>query len=106
MGRKVHPYGFRLGVIRDWKARWYAEGDDYAELLHEDLSTAERRNSLRCNDFTASPIRCCSGFGRGVTLETLRKVFLKVNGLPSPIAPSLPKVADVGAGLVRRYVTR
>jgi small subunit ribosomal protein S3 len=37
LGRKVHPYGFRLGVIRDWKARWYAEGDDYADLLHEDL---------------------------------------------------------------------
>lgn len=37
MGRKVHPYGFRLGVIRDWKAHWYAEGDDYANLLHEDL---------------------------------------------------------------------
>jgi small subunit ribosomal protein S3 len=37
LGRKVHPYGFRLGVIRDWKARWYAEGEDYAELLHEDL---------------------------------------------------------------------
>ena len=37
MGRKVHPYGFRLGVIRDWKARWYAEGEDYARLLHEDL---------------------------------------------------------------------
>lgn len=37
MGRKVHPYGFRLGVIRDWKARWYAEGAEYASLLHEDL---------------------------------------------------------------------
>jgi len=37
LGRKVHPYGFRIGVIRDWKARWYAEGDDYANLLHEDL---------------------------------------------------------------------
>jgi len=37
LGRKVHPYGFRLGVIRDWKAHWYAEGDDYANLLHEDL---------------------------------------------------------------------
>ena len=38
MGRKVHPYGFRLGVIRDWKARWYAEGGEYADLLHEDLA--------------------------------------------------------------------
>jgi small subunit ribosomal protein S3 len=37
LGRKVHPYGFRLGVIRDWKSCWYAEGEDYVELLHEDL---------------------------------------------------------------------
>jgi small subunit ribosomal protein S3 len=37
MGRKVHPYGFRLGYIYDWKARWYAEGDEYADLLAEDL---------------------------------------------------------------------
>jgi small subunit ribosomal protein S3 len=37
MGRKVHPYGFRLGYIRDWKARWYAEKGEYAELLNEDL---------------------------------------------------------------------
>jgi small subunit ribosomal protein S3 len=37
MGRKVHPYGFRLGYIKDWKARWYAEKDEYADLLAEDL---------------------------------------------------------------------
>ena len=38
MGRKVHPTGFRLKVIRDWAARWFAAGEDYAELLHEDLA--------------------------------------------------------------------
>jgi len=37
LGRKVHPYGFRLKVIRDWQARWYAEGQEYSDLLHEDL---------------------------------------------------------------------
>jgi len=37
MGRKVHPYGFRLGYIKDWKARWYAEQDEYADLLVEDV---------------------------------------------------------------------
>jgi small subunit ribosomal protein S3 len=37
MGRKVHPYGFRLGFIKDWKARWYAEKNEYADLLREDL---------------------------------------------------------------------
>lgn len=36
MGQKVHPIGFRLGVIRNWSSVWYA-GRDYAELLHEDL---------------------------------------------------------------------
>jgi small subunit ribosomal protein S3 len=41
LGRKVHPYGFRVGVIRDWKSHWYAEGDEYADLLHEDLAIRE-----------------------------------------------------------------
>jgi small subunit ribosomal protein S3 len=36
MGQKVHPVGFRLGVIRDWDSRWYAERD-YQRFLHEDL---------------------------------------------------------------------
>ncbi len=38
MGRKVHPVGFRLKIIRDWDARWFAEGEQYADLLHEDLA--------------------------------------------------------------------
>lgn len=37
MGRKVHPTGFRLKVIRDWDARWYAEGQRYTDLLQEDF---------------------------------------------------------------------
>lgn len=36
MGQKVHPNGFRLGVIQNWSSIWYAD-KDYAELLHEDL---------------------------------------------------------------------
>ncbi|RME70820.1 MAG: 30S ribosomal protein S3 [Chloroflexi bacterium] len=38
MGRKVHPLGFRLGIIKEHKARWYAEGSEYRELLQEDLA--------------------------------------------------------------------
>ena len=37
MGRKVHPYGFRLGVARTWNAKWYA-GKGYTELLKEDIA--------------------------------------------------------------------
>ncbi|MDX1580925.1 MAG: 30S ribosomal protein S3 [Alphaproteobacteria bacterium] len=40
MGQKVHPIGFRLGVIRTWDSRWYAEGN-YAALLHEDVKLRE-----------------------------------------------------------------
>ena len=35
MGHKVHPYGFRIGIIRDWRSRWYDE-KHYAELVLED----------------------------------------------------------------------
>ena len=37
MGQKVHPYGFRLGVIYPWKSNWYANRRDYIEALHEDV---------------------------------------------------------------------
>lgn len=37
MGQKVHPIGFRLGVIKDWEAHWFAE-KDYTRLLHEDIA--------------------------------------------------------------------
>ncbi len=37
MGRKVHPVGFRLQVTKDWRAKWFAEGQEYADLLREDL---------------------------------------------------------------------
>lgn len=36
MGQKVHPKGFRLGVIEGWEARWFAE-KEYASLLHDDI---------------------------------------------------------------------
>ena len=36
MGHKVHPIGFRIGVIRDWQAKWYAD-KHYAEFLQEDM---------------------------------------------------------------------
>jgi len=38
LGRKVHPLGFRLGIIKDWQARWFATGEEYADLLQEDLN--------------------------------------------------------------------
>lgn len=37
MGRKVQPIGLRLGIIKDWESKWFAEGEEYARLLSEDI---------------------------------------------------------------------
>ncbi len=44
MGQKVHPYGFRLGVTKTWRSRWFAK-QDYSKLLHEDLELKESLQS-------------------------------------------------------------
>jgi small subunit ribosomal protein S3 len=44
MGQKVHPYGFRLGVTKNWRSRWFAKAD-YSKLLHEDLDLKESLQS-------------------------------------------------------------
>ncbi|MCH8349133.1 MAG: 30S ribosomal protein S3 [Chloroflexi bacterium] len=43
MGQKTHPYGFRLGIIKDWKAHWFApNANAYRTLVLEDLRLRER----------------------------------------------------------------
>jgi small subunit ribosomal protein S3 len=73
MGQKVNPIGFRLGVNRDWRSRWYASPQELPEFLHSDLEirnyvkkklqyaavskiVIERAwNSIRVTIFTARP---------------------------------------------------
>lgn len=44
MGQKVHPNGFRLGIIRDWKSKWFAD-KQYTEFLSEDLKIRKLINT-------------------------------------------------------------
>ena len=44
MGQKTHPYGFRIGVTKTWRSRWFAKGD-YAKLLKEDLDLKDSLKS-------------------------------------------------------------
>ena len=41
MGHKVNPYGFRLGIVTDWKSRWIASGNEYRAFLLEDIKIRE-----------------------------------------------------------------
>lgn len=49
MGQKVHPHGLRIGIIKTWDAKWYAD-KDYAKNLHEDIKI---RDFLKAKTFAA-----------------------------------------------------
>ena len=44
MGRKVNPIGYRLGIIREWDSKWFAEGEQYRRLLAEDVQVRKLIN--------------------------------------------------------------
>ncbi len=88
MGQKVHPIGFRLGILKTWDSKWYEE-KNYAKWLHEDLKLKEfirkklnhagvsyvdierAANKVKINIFTARPGIVIGKRGAGV--ETLKK---------------------------------
>ncbi len=41
MGQKVHPTGIRLGIVKDWNSRWYANSQDYPVFLKQDLTVRD-----------------------------------------------------------------
>jgi small subunit ribosomal protein S3 len=41
MGQKVHPTGIRLGIVQDWKSKWYADSKNFPEMLNTDLQVRE-----------------------------------------------------------------
>ena len=41
MGQKVHPTGIRLGIVKDWASKWYANSQDYADYLNTDLKVRD-----------------------------------------------------------------
>ncbi|HYW03397.1 MAG TPA: 30S ribosomal protein S3 [Gammaproteobacteria bacterium] len=41
MGHKVHPTGIRLGIVKDWTSKWYADSGDFADYLNTDLAVRD-----------------------------------------------------------------
>ena len=37
MGQKMHPHGMRVGIIKDWSSKWYADSKDFGDYLVEDV---------------------------------------------------------------------
>ena len=121
MGQKVHPIGMRVGIIRDWDAKWYAE-KEYAEFLHEDLrirkfiatkladaavSTIEierAANRVNISLHTAKP-GMVIGKG-GSEVENLRKELNKLTGKRVHINIVEIKKPDLDAKLVGEGIAR
>ncbi|MDF2947633.1 MAG: ribosomal protein [Bacillales bacterium] len=121
MGQKVHPVGLRIGIIRDWEAKWYAE-KDYADLLHEDLRIRKFLET-RLNDSAVSKIEIERAANRvnvtihtakpgmvigkgGTEVEALRKALTDLSNKKVHINIIEIKRADVEAKLVAENIAR
>jgi small subunit ribosomal protein S3 len=72
MGQKVHPYGFRLGVTKNWRSRWFATAD-YAKLLHEDLDLKKMlKDRLKSAVVSAIEVERPGGAKLRITIHTSR----------------------------------
>lgn len=122
MGQKVHPVGFRLGIIKSWDSRWYAERD-FPQLLSEDIQmrdflkhklshagvskieierAANKARKAKVNIYTARPGIIIGK--RGVEVENLRKTLQKMTGKEIFINIQEVKKAEVDAQLVAENV--
>ena len=72
MGQKVHPVGFRLGIIRDWDAKWFATGKNYATNLVADQKVRRFLRGRLSNAAVSRIELLRSGNSLNVTLHTGR----------------------------------
>jgi len=119
MGQKVHPYGFRLGIIRDWQSRWYEE-KKYSKWLLEDLQIKDyvrknmkhagisqidierARTRLKVNIHTARPGIIIGKKGSGA--EDLKQRLQKLTAAEVTLAIHEVRKAELDAQLVAENV--
>ncbi|MBC1522542.1 MULTISPECIES: 30S ribosomal protein S3 [Listeria] len=121
MGQKIHPIGMRIGVIRDWDSKWYAE-KDYANFLHEDLrirdyiakrladasvSRVEIERAANRVNITIHTAKPGMVIGKGGSeVEALRKSLNDLTGKRVHINIVEIKRADLDAKLVAENIAR
>ena len=118
MGQKIHPEGFRVGYIHDWKSNWFA-GRDYSDLLLEDMAirdhieqklahaglsdiTIQRRGEVEVDIHTARPGIVIGKSGSEV--DALRKELHKITGTPVKVNIREVKRPELDAKLVAQSI--
>ena len=120
MGQKVHPNGLRLGVIKDWDARWYAHDKDFPGLLLEDIrlrnyiknkyyiagisrvEIERAANRIKVNVFVGKPGLIIGKGGTGI--DVLRKELEELTGKTVLVNVTEIKAPEVDAQLVAENI--
>ncbi|WP_123054723.1 30S ribosomal protein S3 [Clostridium sp. JN-1] len=123
MGQKVHPHGLRVGVIKDWDAKWYADGKKFADNLVEDNKIREfvkaktsaagvskiqierAAKRIKLNIFTAKPGMVIGKGGQGINAlkASLQKLISNKNILINIVEV---KSAEADAQLMAENIAR
>ena len=120
MGQKVHPTGIRLGISKDWNAKWYAGNNEYAGLLNSDLKIREfikgrlkdaavsrihierPAKTARITIHTARPGIVIGK--KGEDIERLRRTVSQMTGVPTHISVSEVRKPELDAQLVAESI--
>jgi len=121
VGQKVSPVGLRIGIIRDWESKWYAD-KDFAALLHEDLrirkyvkgrlkdaavSSIEIERAANRVNVTINTAKPGMVIGKGgQEVEVLRKTLSEMTGKRVHININEVKKPDLNATLVAENIAR
>jgi small subunit ribosomal protein S3 len=122
MGQKVHPTGIRLGIVKDWTSKWYADGRDYAENLNTDLQVRSFvKNKLANASVSRIQIQRPARNARivvhtarpgivigkkGEDIEALRKQVSAMMGVPVHIGVEEIRKPELDATLVAESVAQ
>lgn len=122
MGQKVHPIGIRLGITKDWNARWYADSKDYSDFLISDIRIRQElesklkhasiskisiervANGIRVAIHTARPGVVIGK--KGEDIEKLKQSLIKMTGMPVNINIEEIKKPDLDAKLVAESIAQ
>jgi len=122
MGQKVHPTGIRLGIVKDWTSKWYADSKDFADTLNMDLKVRDfikkklksasvsrvqierPANNARITIHTARPGIVIGKKGEDV--ERLRKDVTNMMGIPVSINIEEIRKPELDAALVAENVAQ
>ena len=122
MGQKIHPTGYRLGISKDWKSRWYADKSSYADRTFEDLKIRKylqdklsqaglkvveierTENEMNIYIKVSKPGLVIGRGGAGV--EVLEKELKTITGSKIKITAEEIKTPEIEAQLVAEYICR